>query len=138
MCIEMDWFPTIAELSGIDISGADIDGKSLMPVVKSNSEKSQHSVLYWQHGSYNDNLAQWVVRKGDWKLIGNAKERVREGEIVEDKLFLSNLKIDITEKENLAENFPGETGMLKALHDEWIRKVQKEMNYSNGLQSTKD
>ena len=99
-----------------------------MPVIKSDKEKSQHDVLYWQHGSYDDNIAQWVVRKGDWKLIGNAKERVREGAIVEDKLFLSNLRIDITEKDNLAEKFPEETRMLKALHDEWIKEILKEMN----------
>jgi len=130
MCIEMDWFATIAELTGTDISALDIDGKSLLPVLRSSTSGSQHDILYWQHGSYDDNEAQWVVRKGDWKLIGNAKERIREGVIVEDKLFLSNLKIDITEKENLAENFPEQTGMLKELHDEWIREVQQEMNFA--------
>jgi len=105
----------------------DIDGKSIMPVVKNNSAKSQHDVLYWQHGSYDDNIAQWVVRKDDWKLIGNAKERVKKGVIVEDKLFLSNIKMDISEKENLAEKYPNEVKRLKTLHDEWIKGVRKEM-----------
>jgi arylsulfatase A len=72
-------------------------------------------------------VAQWVVRKGDWKLIGNAKERLKEGEIREDKLFLSNLKMDISEKENLSEKYPDEVKKLKTLHDEWIKGVKKEM-----------
>jgi arylsulfatase A-like enzyme len=127
LCMEMDWFATIAELTGTDISKMNIDGKSIMPVVKSNTAKSQHDVVYWQHGSYDDNIAQWVVRKGDWKLIGNAKERVKEGEIIEDKLFLSNLKMDISEKGNLAKKYPEEVERLKALHDEWIEKVKNEM-----------
>ena len=127
ICMEMDWFATIAELTETDISKMDIDGKSIMPVVKNNSAKSQHDVLYWQHGSYDDNIAQWGVRKDDWKLIGNAKERVKKGVIVEDKLFLSNIKMDISEKENLAEKYPNEVKRLKTLHDEWIKGVRKEM-----------
>ncbi|MCK5729710.1 MAG: sulfatase-like hydrolase/transferase [Draconibacterium sp.] len=127
LCMEMDWFATIAELTGTDISKINIDGKSIMPVIESNSAKSPHDVVYWQHGSYDDNIAQWVVRQGDWKLIGNAKERKREGEIKEDKLFLSNLKMDISEKENLAEKYPKEVKKLKALHDKWIKGVKKEM-----------
>lgn len=126
LCMEMDWFTTIAELTGTDISDLNVDGKSIMPVVKNNAD-SQHDVVYWQHGSYNDEVAQWVVRKGDWKLIGNAKERKKEGTIAEDKLFLSNLKLDISEKENLAKKYPEEVKRLKALHDEWIKGVKKEM-----------
>jgi arylsulfatase A-like enzyme len=126
ICMEMDWFATIAELTGTDISEMNIDGKSIMPVVQDNA-KSPHEVIYWQHGSYDDNIAQWVVRKGDWKLLGNAKERLKEGDLIEDKLFLSNLKMDISEKENLAKKYPEEVKNLKALHDEWIKGVIKEM-----------
>ena len=130
MCIEMDWFATIAELTRTEISDLNIDGKSLMPIIKDPGSESQHEVLFWQHGNFDDNKAQWVVRKGSWKLIGNATEHVREQVIREDKLFLANLEIDITEKTNLAEKYPEETKELKALHDQWIKKVQEEMNYS--------
>jgi arylsulfatase A-like enzyme len=126
-CMEMDWFATIAELTGANISNLNIDGKSLMPVINDAVADSQHEIMYWQHGSYDDAKAQWVVRKGDWKLIGNAKERTKEGEIYEGKLFLSNLKMDISEKENLLETFPEEAANLKAIHDEWIAGVRNEM-----------
>jgi arylsulfatase A-like enzyme len=48
LCMEMDWFATVAELTGTDISKMNIDGKSIMPVVKDNA-KSKHDVVYWQH-----------------------------------------------------------------------------------------
>lgn len=100
-----------------------------MPVIENKNAPSQHDVTYWQHGSYDDNIAQWVVRRGDWKLIGNAKERTKEGEIEEDKLFLSNLSMDETERENFAKKFPGKVKELKVLHDAWIKKVRKEMKH---------
>jgi len=126
LCMEMDWFATVAEITGADISELNIDGKNLLPIITDNA-KSQHNVVHWQHGSYDDNKAQWVVRQGDWKLIGNAKERKKEGIITEDKLFLSNLKMDISENENLAEKYPEEVKRLKTLHDKWIKNVKKEM-----------
>jgi len=127
LCMEMDWFATLAELAGADITKLNIDGISLMPVIENKNAPSQHDITYWQHGSYDDNVAQWVVRRGDWKLIGNAKERTKEGEIAEDKLFLSNLVMDETERENFANKFPQKVKELKVLHDEWIKKVRKEM-----------
>ena len=128
VCMEMDWFATIAELTGSDISKLNIDGKSLMSVIEKKSAPSQHDVIYWQHGSYDDNIAQWVVRKGDWKLIGNPKERIKDQEPITDKFFLANLKMDISESKNLKDSYPEEAEKLKVLHREWLQKVQKEMN----------
>jgi arylsulfatase A-like enzyme len=124
----MDWFATIAELTGTNISNINIDGKSLMPVIKKSSAPSQHEVSYWQHGSYDDNIAQWVVRKGDWKLIGNPRERIKNQEPIKDKLFLANLKMDISETENLIEKYPEEANKLNALHDSWLKEVKNEMS----------
>lgn len=125
-CIETDWFATIAELTNADISDLKIGGKSLMPVIEDENASPQHDVLYWQHGSYDDNVAQWVVREGDWKLIGNPKDTNPEMELTE-KLFLSNLKMDVTEKENLLDKYPKHAKRLKALHDKWLTDVREEM-----------
>lgn len=128
ICMEMDWFATIAELTGVDISKLDIDGKSIMPIVKNSEASTQHEVSYWQHGGYDDNIAQWVVRKGDWKLIGNPKERIKDKEPLTDKLFLANLNMDISETNNLIGKYPGEAKELELLHNEWLKKVKGEMN----------
>ena len=127
MCIEMDWFATIAELTGTDIAKLNVDGKSLMPVIQSVNAPSQHKQLFWQHGSYNDKLAQWVVREGDWKLIGNPSDPTMLPDKLEDELFLTNLAMDISEKENLIEKFPDQAKRLQSIHDDWLKKVRKEM-----------
>ena len=127
-CIEMDWFSTIAELTGATAKGAVLDGKSLMPVITDNKSPSQHKALYWQYGSYNDERGQWAVREGPWKLIGNARDPSITGTpIPVDKLFLANLEMDISEQKNLAAAYPAELKRLKMLHALWIKNIQKEM-----------
>ncbi len=126
LCMEMDWFATIADLADIDVKNLRIDGESLMRVIEDKSYKL-HDVMHWQHGSYDDKIAQWVVRKGDWKLYGNPKDPVSRKDLPEE-MFLSNLKMDISEKENLIEEYPDQAIMLKAIHDEWLKDVRKEMD----------
>lgn len=129
LSMEMDWFATIAELSNANISKLKIDGKSLMPVIREFSSNSQHDVVYWQHGSSDDKVAQWVVRRGDWKLIGNPQERIRGQKESFGELFLSNMSMDVSEKENLIGKYPEEAKQLRKLHDEWLKEVKKEMQY---------
>jgi arylsulfatase A-like enzyme len=129
LCMEMDWFATIAELTGADISSLDIDGKSLLPILQDSQAASRHDVVYWQHGSADDNVAQWVVRKGDWKLIGNPKERIHGKQESFGELFLTNLSMDISEKENMIKKFPNEVQQLQSLHNSWLKQVKAEMNY---------
>jgi arylsulfatase A-like enzyme len=126
-CIEMDWMATIAEFTETDISELHIDGISLMPVIQDETAASPHDVLYWQQGSYDDRRAQWAVRSGDWKLIGNPRDPTLS-EPLKDKLFLANLKMDISEQENLLEKYPEEGKRLQELHDNWLKEVRKEMN----------
>jgi len=127
VCIEMDWFATLAELTRADISGNPVDGKSIMPVILDKTAKSQHGVLHWQHGAYDDNISQWAVREGAWKLMGNPRDPTAE-EPLGDKLFLVNLEMDISEAKNLIEEYPEEADRLKELHDQWLKSVREEMN----------
>ncbi len=89
---------------------------------------SPHEVLHWQHGSYDDNLAQWAVRTGPWKLMGNPKDPTLQAEPLDEKLYLVNLAMDISEKENLADKFPEITEKLQKIHKDWLLKVKEEMN----------
>ncbi len=96
-----DWFPTIAELTGTENLAVKCDGKSLWPVLQSADAKSQHDHFFWLLGRGKN--AQWAVRKGDWKLLGNATDKSdREQTIQVDKLFLANLQDDIGERTNVA------------------------------------
>ncbi|MRI01989.1 sulfatase-like hydrolase/transferase [Kriegella sp. EG-1] len=123
---QMDWFSTIAELTGSTVVEK-IDGKSLMPIILNKNTKSQHDVVHWQLKSYDDATGQWAVRKGPWKLIGNVREPMGNNKkaIVPD-LFLVNLEDDISEKNNLVKSNPDKLKELLKLHQEWLKSVQKE------------
>jgi arylsulfatase A-like enzyme len=126
-CMEMDWFSTIAELTGSKISEK-VDGKSLIPLIKDGKSASQHDILYWQYGNYDDNTAQWAVRKDNWKLIGNGNEPSTDGSKIEvDKIFLVDLDKDISEKKNLAKDNPKKLKELMKLHESWLKSVRSEM-----------
>jgi len=115
-----DWMPTIAELTGAKLLNADIDGESLVPVLRSATAPSPHVVLHW-HVIGKPNAPQWAVRQGDWKLIGNVAENP-PGDLTpaDRKLFLSNLVRDPSEKSNLAAQNPEVVQRLLNLHDEWL------------------
>lgn len=129
LAMETDWFSTVADLVNIDISALKVDGKSLMPIIKSAKKDSQHDAVFCQLGGYDDNTAQWVVRKGPWKLIGNVNEPLGE-EKQKDMpgLFLVNLDEDIGEQNNLADTNPKKLNELLQLHKSWLTSVRKEKN----------
>ena len=58
--------------------------------------------------------AQWAVREGDWKLLGNPRDTSHQGEFTErDKLFLVNLADD-----------PGETTNEAAFHEDVVTRLR--------------
>ncbi|TLX76406.1 sulfatase [Labilibacter sediminis] len=123
----MDWFPTVAELTNSPVLDESIEGKSLMPVIENAISSSQHKVLHWQVGTYDDTKSQWAVRKGDWKLLANAKDPKSKKKLKkEDTLYLVNLKMDVSEESNLAAQYPEKVEELKKLHDEWLKNVVEE------------
>lgn len=118
MAMNVDWFPTILDLCGLPTEGIDVDGKSLVPVLRQNAP-SQHEVLHF------DSNNQWAVRKGDWKLIGNPQDPVNPQSVTEaDKLFLSNLKEDISESRNLALQYPEMVRELTVIREEYLKKCE--------------
>lgn len=122
----MDWFSTIAALTGSEVSEK-VDGKNLMPIIQDANAESQHQTVNWQLGGYDDETAQWAVRKGPWKLIGNVREpRGKEEPVDLPELFLVNLEEDISEQKNLAESQPKKLDELLGLHKNWLNSVNSE------------
>lgn len=110
----MDWLPTIAELCGVELPAAKLDGHSLMPIIKSPSAPSPYKVMHWQW------QRSWAVREGDWKLIGRD----------EKAQFLGSLSDPEPERKDYINDRPEIVKHLQALHDEWLKEVQRE--YSAG------
>lgn len=120
IAMNIDWLPTIADMCGIKVDLQAIDGRSLIPVIKSANAASQHDVLYFDSGK------QWAVRKGDWKLSGNPIDPLGDNQRpCEDVIYLTNLKMDISESKNLAANYPDVVRELSALREEYLKSLNK-------------
>ena len=103
----MDWMPTILDLCKVALPEVKLDGKSLLPVIRSESAKSGYSALHWQWGN------AWAVREGDWKLIGKGNKADS----------LGNLSDPHPEKKNYINEEADIAKRLQTLHDEWLKDV---------------
>jgi len=116
LCTGCDWYPTIAELCKVELPKRKLDGKSIVPIIKSADAKTPHENFYWQMRN------QWAVRQGDWKLIGNPRDTSNKAPIgKDDKLFLVNLAEDVTEMKNLAAKHPKMVKELDAVRAQWVK-----------------
>ncbi len=110
-----DWLPTIAQFCGVRPPRVKLDGKSLAEVIRSADAPSPHDVYYWRLG--RGGRAQWVVRQGDWKLLGNPRDTSKKAPLgKDDKLFLVNLADDIGEMTNVAKQHPEVVQRLEKIH----------------------
>jgi len=116
-----DWFPTICELCNVPVP-ANLDGKSLLRVLQSPSAPSPHRTFYWRLG--RGPRAQWAVREGEWKLLGNPRDPSKKAPLTaKDNPFLANLARDPTERTNFAAEYPEIVERLNAVHDRIERQL---------------
>jgi arylsulfatase A len=121
MAYGCDWLPTIAELCGVASPRNAVDGKSLVPVIRSAEAPTPHDVLHWQIDS------SWAVRAGDWKLLFDVVDTTQRapGERIAGA-FLVNLRDDPSETTNLAAARPDVVARLKRLRAEWEAGLPRE------------
>jgi arylsulfatase A-like enzyme len=115
ICMSMDILPTIADFCGVKEVPTEVEGKSIKSVIFEN-QASVHKVSYWQLGK------QWAVRAGDWKMVGNPVDPSTSKNNLHfpmDNIFLSNLKSNISESINLAEQYPEKVKEMIELYQEW-------------------
>lgn len=102
----MDFLPTICELCGVKPPERTLDGKSLVGIMTRNAP-SHYKVMHWQ---WQD---RWVVREGDWKLIGKDDKPAE----------LVSIAGDRPERENFLDRHPDRVARLHRLHIEWATQV---------------
>jgi len=120
----MDLFPTILEVLGTEQSSIELDGQSIMPVLKGESPEMDRP-LYWHfpvylqaynvHDNQNrDSLFRTrpgsVVRYQNWKLHYYFED---------DGMELYNLEEDIGERNNLIQKNPAKAEELLNLLKDW-------------------
>lgn len=122
-----DWLPTLAELAGVPLPkdvAAKLDGRSLVPVLRSPSEPTPHPTFFWATGRN-----QWSVREGDWKLLGNPYDPTQEKPFAKaDAFYLVNLHDDVGERHNVAAAHPDLVEHLRQLHQAWVKDVRAEQH----------
>ena len=110
MATMMDFLPTIASLAGAEIPAKHIiDGKDIWPLMSGQSgAKSPYDAFYYYWLGYME-----AVRSGQWKLHLGRREiflwRFKdqpENQSLQWPLQLYDLKNDIAEKNNVAEQHP--------------------------------
>jgi arylsulfatase A-like enzyme len=120
-----DWLPTLAELTGVKVPAAPLDGRSLVKVIAAANAPSPHDgrALHWQLGE--GAKAEWAVREGDWKLVGRTRDTTEGRRIKTVEIFLANLKDDPGERTNLAANHPEKVARLRQLHENYLKPPAK-------------
>ncbi len=99
---QMDWFPTIAQITGIPLpDDRPIDGKDISAVLYNTGSRIDSTYLFFDGGDLQ------CYRKGPWKIKkpfeGCEKAAWRSGVAAHDTLLI-NLKSDPGERNNLYSN----------------------------------
>jgi arylsulfatase A-like enzyme len=139
----VDLYPTLLELAGAK-PPADypLDGASYVRLLTSGGKASLgREAIYWHFPGYlGAGPGRWrttpagAIRAGDWKLL----------EFFEDgRLELYNLRADLGEQRNLAEQMPGKVKELHAKLRAWRQDIKAPMPRPNedkakGKSRTKD
>jgi len=88
-----DFLPTALELAKVRVP-KDIDGISIAPTLLGERQAEQHEFFYWE---FHEQGSKQAVRMGDWKAVRLSPD---------GPLELYNLKTDLGEKENVADQNP--------------------------------
>jgi arylsulfatase A-like enzyme len=107
----VDFFPTLCDASGI--KPGDVDGVSLMPLLRGGSLTPRPLFWHYPHYSNQGGEPASAIREGDWKLIEFLCDGRRE---------LYNLREDISETRNQVERQPSIGRRLAAKLGAWRRK----------------
>lgn len=124
--ITMDLYPTIAEMASLKLSPADHggDGENLVPVLRG---AVKHRELFWhyphhQHYQQGGTMPYGAIRSGDYKLI----------EFFNDlHVELYDIKNDIGEQRDLAQEKPKLVEQLQSRLHEWRKQVGAQMPIPN-------
>ena len=98
--ITLDVAATACALAGLPTEG--LDGVNLIPYLTNVEAGVPHNALYWRW------LGQSAMRQGDWKYLRS-----------DHREYLFNLRDDISESNNLLEEFPQLADAMRKSLEEW-------------------
>ncbi|HCS52952.1 MAG TPA: hypothetical protein DIW81_15385 [Planctomycetaceae bacterium] len=112
MTCAVDFYPTLLEIAGSDLGKQQLDGISLVPVLKGNSLPTRPPLVFVTGSHQELKRKSWkAVRDGKWKWI---QPPGKEGQ-------LYNLESDPNEEHNIADKHPQIAERLNILVQEQIQ-----------------
>jgi arylsulfatase A-like enzyme len=125
--ITPDFYPTLLEIAGAKGEprhNAQVDGESIVPLLKDPKARLKRDGIYWHYPHYHPGGATpyGAVRARDWKLV----------EVYEDMhVELYNLREDLGEMHDLAKKIPGKAQEVRDLLHAWRKAVGAQMPTPN-------
>ncbi len=118
----IDFLPTIADLTGSEGIKADIDGISILPLLK--GARIAPRPLFWHYPHYSNHGVEpgSAVILGQYKLIDNFERDRRE---------LYDLSADLSETKDISAELPAKTSELYSLLQQWREKTGARMMIQN-------
>jgi len=146
----MDILPTITDYCGITAGQAPnypLDGQNLLPLIRG-AKTNNHQTLVWDQGRRD---GMWAIRHGDWKLTHNIDWDHKSFKLIDGKagrtddndtfpggICLFDLKNDIGETTNLADQHPQKVAELQALYQAWRSEMSVPRGRTTKLKHTAD
>lgn len=119
--ISNDFFPTFNELTGIHDKYRDIDGESILPILKQTGKLERDAVYFhYPHYHHQSIAPAGAIREGKYKLV-EWFEKSKTGE--KGALELYDLENDLGERHNLAAENPELTDRLFTKLMQWRKDV---------------
>jgi arylsulfatase A-like enzyme len=118
----VDFFSTIAELTGSENASVKTDGISIMPLLK--KDRMKQRPLFWHYPHYSNQGVEpgSAIRLGKYKLIDNFEKEKQE---------LYDLEHDISEINDISLKFPEKTKELFKLLEDWRDKTKAKIMVPN-------
>jgi len=118
----IDYFSTIADLTGSEDASVKTDGVSIMPLLK--RDRMKERPLFWHYPHYSNQGVEpgSAVRLGKFKLIDNFEK---------GRLELYDLEKDLSETTDMSASNPEKTKELFKLLEDWREKTNAKMMEPN-------
>jgi len=108
----VDWYPTLAKLTGASVTNCKpLDGSDVWPTLSEGKPSPRLELVY------NVEPYRAAVRQGDWKLVWRT--------ILPSSVELYNIANDSSEKENLAAQYPDKVVALQKRANELASQAAK-------------
>jgi len=122
----IDFYRTILDMSnlpGSQTHNADVDGLSLVPLLKNPDVGLKRDTLYWHYPHYYQTTSPVSsIRQGDWKLL----EYFEDG-----RVELYNLKTDLREQNDLSQKMPDKAEEMRRHLNAWRKAVNAQLPMPN-------